>query len=101
MATRLRLIDAFVTFESIDEYKNAEVWEHVYIYNITKSQQDIVGELEAISQAFERGIISCDRLIEILAPPFLKLLRISARSLPQRSHRWMPVRNSCSAGTRG
>lgn len=43
----------------------------------------IVQNLPAHGDAFERGLISCERLFEVLVPPFLKLLnKVSAKEDP-------------------
>lgn len=42
--------------------------------------------LHAHGDAFEKGLIPCARLVEVLAPPFLKLSRKANRVLSSQEH---------------
>lgn len=47
-----------------------------YPLGVLKSRlQNLLEGLEAHASAFDTGIISCQRLVEVLVPPFLKLGR--------------------------
>lgn len=51
-----------------------------------KSLQDqLLYDLPAHAQAFDCGLISCARLVEVLVPPFLQLARKASRETPADS----------------
>lgn len=75
-------IDDLLLF--IDSYVSAEGTTLTFTAHealLARSQQ-IVEDLPALGEAFGRGLISCERLIEVLVPAFLKLTRKASRGQP-------------------
>lgn len=61
---------------------------------IERTLQNIQHLLPLHGMAFEKDIISCARLVQVLAPPFLKLARNACNETPASSYQMMRVLNS-------